>query len=188
MRAGSSSGHYDPTGAVVMRIEYLHEMDLKWTIAFIHCAELVGLAVLILVLLAKLYKPDNYFIADNTLVLVNACTGIIMWLVLLEFFLIYVHHICRANRPVPTSHPRRLSDIKHNTHNMACARRLAGKCPSGSLLYRREIALVHQPAMGLVNQVCLYVMPRPPSASLNFIGASPELSRCSRRSVEVRQS
>ncbi|CAL8470482.1 g10024 [Coccomyxa elongata] len=96
--SGSSSGHYDPTGAVVMRIEYLCEMDLKWTIAFIHCAELVGLAVLILVLLAKLYKPDNYFIADNTLVLVNACTGIIMWLVLLEFFLIYVHHICRANR------------------------------------------------------------------------------------------
>ncbi len=96
--AGSSSGHFDPTGSVVMRIEYLCEIDLKWTIAFIHCAELVGLAALILVLLAKLFKKDNYFIADNTLVLVNACTGIILWLVLLEFFAIYLHHIHRANR------------------------------------------------------------------------------------------
>lgn len=96
--AGSSSGHFDPTGSVVMRIEYLCEIDLKWTIAFIHCAELVGLAVLILVLLAKLYKPDSYFYADNTLVLVNACTALILWLVLLEFFLIYVHNIRSANR------------------------------------------------------------------------------------------
>ncbi|KAK9907744.1 hypothetical protein WJX75_009081 [Coccomyxa subellipsoidea] len=96
--SGSSSGHFDPTGSVVMRIEYLRELDLKWTIAFIHCAEVVGLAVLVLVLLAKLCKPDNYFIADNTLVLVNACTAIILWLVLLEFFLIYLHHVHRANR------------------------------------------------------------------------------------------
>jgi hypothetical protein len=81
-----------------MRIEYLSEVDLKWTISFIHCSELVGLAVLILVLLAKLTKGDTYFVADNTLVLVNVCVGAVLWLALMEFFVIYVQHIHRANR------------------------------------------------------------------------------------------
>lgn len=84
-----------------MRIEFLSEVDLKWTISFIHCAEAIGLIVLILVLLAKLNKPDNYFVADNTLVIVNTCVGCTLWLALMEFFIIYAQHIHRANRHVP---------------------------------------------------------------------------------------
>jgi hypothetical protein len=37
-------------------------------------------------------------------VLVNACTAIILWLVLLEFFLIYLHHVHRANRHAALLH------------------------------------------------------------------------------------
>ena len=54
--------------------------------------------LLILVLLAKLLKSDDFFVRDNTLVIVNASVGAMLWLVLLEMFAIYCHHIVRANR------------------------------------------------------------------------------------------
>ena len=43
-------------------------------------AEFIGLLVLILYLVAKLKTDDNYFIRDNTLVVVNLCFGVLLWL------------------------------------------------------------------------------------------------------------
>ena len=92
------SGHYDPTNQMILRLEYLTESDVKWAIFFIHVSEFVGLVVLVLYLAAKLRMDDNYFIRDNTLVIVNLCFGVLLWLALIEAFVIYMHHMVRTIR------------------------------------------------------------------------------------------
>ena len=96
--AGSGSGHYNPRDEVVVRIEYLSEADLKWTLSAMHCMEVIGLVVLLLVLLAKLRQGNAAFIANNTLNVVNTAVGALLWLALLEFFSIYCHGIRAVNR------------------------------------------------------------------------------------------
>jgi hypothetical protein len=51
--------HFDPTGAVVFRVEYLTEREMKWNVALVHCAEAIGLLILICVLIAKVRGPVN---------------------------------------------------------------------------------------------------------------------------------
>ena len=63
-----------------------------------HCMEGIGVAVLLLVLLAKLRQGDGYFIVNNTLNIVNTTVGALLWLALLEFFFIYCHGIHTVNR------------------------------------------------------------------------------------------
>jgi len=92
------SGHFDPTNQMILRLEYLKESDVKWTIFFIHVTEFIGLLVLILYLVAKLKTDDNFFIRDNTLVVVNLCFGVLLWLALIEVFVIYIQHVVRTNR------------------------------------------------------------------------------------------
>ena len=92
------SGHFDPTNQMILRLEYLSDTDVKWAIFFIHMAEFVGLAVLILYLVAKLLTDDNYFIRNNTLVVVNLCVGVLLWLAVMEVFVIYIQHVVRTHR------------------------------------------------------------------------------------------
>lgn len=83
---------------MILRLEYLSESDVKWAIFFIHLSEFAGLVVLVLYLLAKLKLDDNYFIRDNTLVVVNLCVGVLLWLAVMEVFIIYLQHVARTNR------------------------------------------------------------------------------------------
>ncbi len=101
--AGSGSGHYNPRDEVVVRMEYLSEADLKCTLSAMHCMEVIGLIVLLLVLLAKLRQGNGSFIANNTLNVVNTAVGALLWLALLEFFSIYCHGIRSVNRCATTS-------------------------------------------------------------------------------------
>ena len=96
--AAGSSGHFDPTNQMVLRLEYLSEPDVKWAIFFIHVAEFVGLVVLVLFLAAKLETDDDFFIRDNTLIVVNLCFGVLLWLAVMEVFVIYLQHVFRTNR------------------------------------------------------------------------------------------
>lgn len=81
-----------------MRMEYMSEADMKWTMSAMHCMEAIGLAVLLLVLLAKVRQDDGYFIANNALNVVNTAVGALLWLALVEFFSIYCHSIYAVNR------------------------------------------------------------------------------------------
>ena len=92
------SGHYDPTNQMILRLEYLTETDVKWGIFLIHVSEFVGLVMLVLYLVTKLRTDDNYFIRDNTLVVINLCFGVMLWLALMEVFVIYIQHMVRAIR------------------------------------------------------------------------------------------
>ena len=83
---------------MILRLEYLTESDVKWAIFLIHLSEFIGLVVLVLYLAAKLEMDDNYFIRDNTLVIVNLCFGVLLWLALMEIFVIYIQHVVRTNR------------------------------------------------------------------------------------------
>ncbi len=83
---------------MILRLEYLSDTDVKWAIFFIHMAEFVGLAVLILYLVAKLLTDDNYFIRNNTLVVINLCVGVLLWLAVMEVFVIYIQHVVRTHR------------------------------------------------------------------------------------------
>ena len=72
---GRAAGINNPRDEVVVRIEYLSEADLKWTLSAMHCMEVIGLVVLLLVLLAKLRQGNAAFIANNTLNVVNTAVG-----------------------------------------------------------------------------------------------------------------
>ena len=108
--AAGNSGHFDPTNQMILRLEYLSEPDVKWAIFFIHVAEFVGLVVLILFLAAKLETDDNFFIRDNTLVVVNLCFGVLLWLAVMEVFVIYLQHVFRTNRQASPSQAAYQSD------------------------------------------------------------------------------
>lgn len=51
--------HFDPTGSVVFRVEYLSEREMKGNLAMVYCAELVGIIILVLVLLAKVCEATR---------------------------------------------------------------------------------------------------------------------------------
>ncbi|KAK9802002.1 hypothetical protein WJX73_009255 [Symbiochloris irregularis] len=96
--AGSHSGHYNPQNDVIMRIEFLGEKSMKTLVTVINLAELLALAILLLVVLCRALNGPNAFLRHKYLWILNVLFGGVCLVALGTFVTAYYMRVLQAVR------------------------------------------------------------------------------------------
>jgi hypothetical protein len=98
---GGSSGpeiaHYDSSKDVVLRLEFLSTPEVKTLFRTVRVSVLVGLGMLAVAVYLKVDKPNNYYLSDQTVPIMNICFAAVLLPALLACCGLFFWRVYRSN-------------------------------------------------------------------------------------------
>ncbi|KAI7844547.1 hypothetical protein COHA_001905 [Chlorella ohadii] len=97
---GSSSPeqtHYDSSKDVVLRLEFLSTPEVKALFRTVRVSVLVGLGMLAVAIYLKVDKPNDYYLSDQTVPILNICFAAVLLPALLACWALFIWRVYRSN-------------------------------------------------------------------------------------------